>query len=44
VRTAEERFGRLDVLVNNAGVVRVAPILEETEEGWHTTMATTPCT
>ena len=30
---------RLDVLVNNAGVVRVAPIAEETDEGWHATMA-----
>jgi NAD(P)-dependent dehydrogenase (short-subunit alcohol dehydrogenase family) len=25
---AESRFGRLDVLVNNAGVVRVAPVVE----------------
>ena len=31
--------GQLDVLVNNAGVVRVAPIAEETDEGWHATMA-----
>jgi len=31
--------GRLDVLVNNAGVVRVAPIAEETDEGWAATMA-----
>jgi 3alpha(or 20beta)-hydroxysteroid dehydrogenase len=38
VWTAEQRFGRLDVLVNNAGVVRVASILDETDEGWHTTM------
>ena len=30
---------RLDVLVNNAGVVRVAPIAEETDEGWAATMA-----
>jgi 3alpha(or 20beta)-hydroxysteroid dehydrogenase len=38
VGTAEQRFGRLDVLVNNAGVVRVASILDETDDGWHTTM------
>ena len=31
--------GRPDVLVNNAGVVRVAPIAEETDEGWAATMA-----
>ena len=36
---AESRFGRLDVLVNNAGVVRVAPIVDESDDGWHTTMA-----
>jgi 3alpha(or 20beta)-hydroxysteroid dehydrogenase len=39
VEVAESRFGRLDVLVNNAGVVRVAPIVEESDDGWHTTMA-----
>jgi 3alpha(or 20beta)-hydroxysteroid dehydrogenase len=39
VHTAEERFGRLDVLVNNAGVVRVAPAIEETDDGWNGTMA-----
>ena len=36
---AESRFGRLDVLVNNAGVVRVAPIVDESDDGWHTTIA-----
>jgi 3alpha(or 20beta)-hydroxysteroid dehydrogenase len=39
VDTAEVRFGRLDVLVNNAGVVRVAPIVDESDDGWHATMA-----
>lgn len=39
VRAAESRFGRLDVLVNNAGVVRVAPIIDESDDGWLATMA-----
>jgi 3alpha(or 20beta)-hydroxysteroid dehydrogenase len=39
VETAEERFGRLDILVNNAGVVRVAATVDETDAGWHSTMA-----
>jgi 3alpha(or 20beta)-hydroxysteroid dehydrogenase len=39
VQAAEERFGHLEVLVNNAGVVRVAPVVEESDDGWHTTMA-----
>ena len=39
VHTAEERFGHLDVLVNNAGVVRVSPLVDECDDGWHTTMA-----
>jgi 3alpha(or 20beta)-hydroxysteroid dehydrogenase len=39
VRAAETDLGGLDVLVNNAGVVRVAPIVDESDEGWHTTMA-----
>ena len=27
------------MLVNNAGVVRVAPVVEESDDGWQTTMA-----
>ena len=39
IQAAEARLGRLDVLVNNAGVVRVAPIVDESDHGWHATMA-----
>jgi len=39
VTEAEERFGRLDTLVNNAGIVRVARVVEETDEGWGQTLA-----
>lgn len=34
VMAAEREFGRLDVLVNNAGVLGMAGVEEETEEGW----------
>ena len=36
---AVEAAGRLDVLVNNAGVVRIAPVVDESDDGWHATMA-----
>jgi NADP-dependent 3-hydroxy acid dehydrogenase YdfG len=34
VKSAVERFGRLDVLVGNAGVSRISPITELDVEGW----------
>lgn len=34
VERAAERFGRLDVIVNNAGVIRVGRLLEVTPEDW----------
>ncbi|HKW88628.1 MAG TPA: SDR family NAD(P)-dependent oxidoreductase [Candidatus Acidoferrales bacterium] len=39
LRTAEERFGRLDVVVNNAGVVHVGTAEETSDENWESTVA-----
>jgi meso-butanediol dehydrogenase/(S,S)-butanediol dehydrogenase/diacetyl reductase len=39
VDEAYRRWGRLDVLFNNAGVVRVQPLLEVTEAEWDRVMA-----
>jgi 3-hydroxybutyrate dehydrogenase len=39
VRAAESRFGRLDVLVNNAGIQHVAPIDEFPPERWDAVIA-----
>ncbi len=36
--SAVNRAARLDVLVNNAGIVRIAPIVEQTDEGWLATL------
>lgn len=40
VATAVDRFGGLDVLVNNASVSRVKPFTEQTEEDWKLAMDT----
>jgi meso-butanediol dehydrogenase / (S,S)-butanediol dehydrogenase / diacetyl reductase len=40
VAAAVERFGRLDVMVNNAGVAPGEGFLESSIEDWRTTMAT----
>jgi 3-oxoacyl-[acyl-carrier protein] reductase len=34
-RVTLDRFGRVDVLVNNAGALVLAPFLEETDEEWY---------
>lgn len=39
VRAARDAFGRVDVLVNNAGVHVAKPFLETTEEDWERTIA-----
>jgi 3-oxoacyl-[acyl-carrier protein] reductase len=39
VEGAVARFGRLDVMVNNAGVGEVAPVAEMTEEAWDRVLA-----
>jgi cyclopentanol dehydrogenase len=35
VETAEHTYGKLDVLVNNAGIVRMAPLDETSLEAWN---------
>jgi meso-butanediol dehydrogenase/(S,S)-butanediol dehydrogenase/diacetyl reductase len=40
VEAAVERFGRVDVVVANAGVGTSAPVLDETLAGWESTLRT----
>ncbi|MGC5341434.1 SDR family NAD(P)-dependent oxidoreductase [Streptomyces sp. DT171] len=40
VATAVERFGKLDILVNNASASRVRPFVEQTEDDWRLAMDT----
>src|SRR5262245_2137793 len=39
VTTVVERFGRLDVMVANAGIIQVKPLLDLTAEDWDRTFA-----
>src|SRR4051794_3696765 len=39
VQEAVEKFGKVDVLVNNAGIEHSSPFLEKTEEEWDRTLA-----
>ena len=39
VGAAEARFGGLDVLVNNAGIIHINPLLDETLEDWNALLA-----
>ena len=41
IRRAVDTYGRLDVMVNNAGLAEVAPLEEITLEGWNRVLAVT---
>ncbi|MGB6623556.1 MAG: SDR family NAD(P)-dependent oxidoreductase [Candidatus Acidiferrales bacterium] len=40
LREAEERFGKLNVVVNNAGAVHVGSVEETSDEDWHRVIST----
>ena len=42
VRDSVTKFGKLDVLVNNAAIVRVGPFAQITTQDWRKLMATRP--
>lgn len=39
VSTCRERMGRVDIMVNNAGIIRRAPVLEFSEKDWDDVIA-----
>lgn len=39
VRTAVEEFGKIDILINNAGIIRRTPAIDFTEKDWDEVMA-----
>lgn len=40
VTAAKERFGRIDIVVNNSGIVDTAPLLDQEPEAWDRVVAT----
>jgi len=39
VRTAVEQFGKIDILINNAGIIRRTPAIDFSEKDWDEVMA-----